>query len=343
MSFVPDREAFEDFPELEDPEPEARHLLIAQPDRLDKALAHLCPDLSRARLQSLIHDGHVTLNGQPTTQASRKTQPGDMLTLYLPPPIAATPQPQNLPLDIVYQDDDLLVINKAAGMVVHPAAGAPDGTLVNALLYHCGNTLSGIGGVLRPGIVHRLDKDTSGLMVVAKHDAAHHHLSAQLADRSLSRHYLALVWGIPKTGKGRVETQIGRAPHHRKKMAVLHSGGKTAITDWQVEKTWLGKIAQISCHLQTGRTHQIRVHMTHLGHPLLGDATYGTMTQNRQKSLPESLLDTLQSLPGQALHATEIGFIHPTKGEKMSFSVAPPLELQKVITILERLKEESNA
>ena len=226
-------------------------------ERLDKALVGLCPGFSRSRLQGLIAAGELYLNGNPCDDSARKVKVGDQILLALPDLEEADPQPQDIPLDIVFQDEHLLVINKAAGMVVHPAAGNPDGTLVNALLFHCGDSLSGINGVKRPGIVHRLDKDTSGLMIVAKNDHAHHALSAQLQDRSLSRLYLALVIGVPKPPQGTVETLMGRHPSNRLRMAVVKKGGKDAITHYKVRQAFHETLALVECRLATGRTHQI--------------------------------------------------------------------------------------
>lgn len=297
--------------------------------RLDKAVAELCPDYSRTRLQNLIDEGECLLNGQTCSTPSRKVELGDIVILSLPPLVDANPEPENIPLDIVYEDDDLLVINKPVGMVVHPAVGNYTGTLVNALLYHCGDGLSGINGVKRPGIVHRLDKDTSGLMIVAKNDLAHHHLSEQLQDRSLSRVYLALVLGVPFPQRGRVETLIGRHTSNRLKMAVVKHGGKDAATNYMVRESYKNTLSLIECHLESGRTHQIRVHMEHLGFPLIGDTLYGAQStkiksQLKKGGFDDDVQDKVLSFPHQALHATEISFIHPRSGEEMSFSADLP-------------------
>ena len=278
-------------------------------------------DVSRSRLKTLIVDGQVTLNGITCADASRKVAPGDEISLTIPEAVEALPQPENIPLDIVYEDDDMLVINKAVGMVVHPGVGNQNGTLVSALLYHCGDSLSGINGVKRPGIVHRLDKDTSGLMVAAKNDRAHNGLAAQLLDRSLSRLYQALVWKEPTPIKGSINAAIGRDQKNRLKMAVrARASGREAITHYLREETFNGVASLVTCRLETGRTHQIRVHMQHLGHPLIGDQLYG-LPQQEQRSLlnrggyDEETRDAVLAFPRQALHAAGIHFIHPVTGE----------------------------
>lgn len=308
--------------------------------RLDKAVATLFPDYSRTRLQGLIDDGECLLNGQVCKTASRKMEMGDVVVLSLPPLVDADPQPENIPLDIVYEDDDLLVINKPVGMVVHPAVGNYTGTLVNALLYHCGDTLSGINGVKRPGIVHRLDKDTSGLMMVAKNDFAHHALSEQLQDRSLSRVYLALVLGVPFPHKGRVETMIGRHQTNRLKMAVHSNAGRDAATNYMVRETYRDALSLVECHLETGRTHQIRVHMEHIGHPLIGDALYGAQTTKitsklKKADFEDEVRDMILSFPHQALHAAEIMFIHPRTEEEMHFECDLPNDMAGLLAALE--------
>lgn len=307
--------------------------------RLDKALAQLCPDFSRSRLQGLIEAGDLHLNDKPCTVVSRKVAAGDHILIALPDLEDSTPQPENIPLNIVYEDSDVIVLNKPAGMVVHPAVGNPTGTLVNALLYHCGDTLSGINGVRRPGIVHRLDKDTTGLMIVAKNDKAHHRLTEQLQDRSLSRVYHALVAGVPKPAKGTVETLIGRHPGNRLKQAVLKSGGRTAITHYQVAEVFHDTLALVECRLATGRTHQIRVHMEHLGYPLIGDGLYGIQPQTLTARLKRggyqpAAIAALQAFPRQALHALQLAFIHPATGERMEFSSGLPDDLYNIINMI---------
>jgi 23S rRNA pseudouridine1911/1915/1917 synthase len=305
-------------------------------ERLDKALVKLCPGFSRSRLQALIEAGELYLNGAPCLEASRKVRAGDEILLALPDLEEAIPEPQDIPLNIVYEDSHLIVLDKEAGMVVHPAAGNPDGTLVNALLHHCAGSLSGINGVRRPGIVHRLDKDTSGLMIVAKNDQAHQALSAQLQDRSLSRMYLALVLGVPSPPKGRVETLIGRHPSNRLKMAVVNRNGKDAITHYQNRQTFHDTLALVECRLATGRTHQIRVHMEYLGHPLIGDPLYRAQATALKARLRKGGYEgeaarIIETFPRQALHAAEIKFFHPESGELLSFSSPLPKDFSALL------------
>ena len=324
-------------------DPEFRTLSIDETQagiRLDKVLASALADFSRARLQSLITALCVSVNGQPQPQARYKVKTGDQVVVKIPPPEDAEPQAQDIALDIYYEDEHLLVLNKAAGMVVHPAAGNHDGTLVNALLFHCGDSLSGIGGVRRPGIVHRLDKDTTGLMVVAKNDAAHKALSAQFAahgrDGVLERAYRAVVWGVLGRPSGTIETQLGRHPYSRLKMAVLREGGRHAITHWVRKEGFLdrsGKVvaSEVECVLETGRTHQIRVHLAHIGHPLLGDEVYGAGFKSSARNLPEKAQIALKKFTRQALHAYKLGFEHPVTGEKMVFTSNLPDDLKSLI------------
>ncbi len=289
-------------------------------ERLDKLLAGAAPELSRSRLKALILAGHVASGGATVTDPSYRVKPGESFAVTIPEPVAAQPQGQAMALTVVHEDEALIVIDKPAGLVVHPGPGNPDRTLVNALIAHCGDSLSGIGGVLRPGIVHRLDKDTSGLMVAAKSDAAHRGLSDQFATRSLSRVYLALVRGVPKPTKGVIEGAIGRSPANRKKMAVLDEGrpgGRAAVTHYEVLKTYDGPLSLIECRLETGRTHQIRVHLTHKGHPLIGDKLYGGA-----RTPP---------FARQALHAYRLAFDHPLSGDKMRFEIALPEDMQALI------------
>ena len=315
-------------------------LRVAVEGRLDKVLTDLVGDISRSRLKNLILEEQVSLNGDVCNDASRKVFPGDKIHLIIPDAIDALPQPENIPLDIVYEDDDMLVINKAVGMVVHPGAGNQNGTLVSALLYHCEGSLSGIGGVKRPGIVHRLDKDTSGLMVVAKNDRAHNGLSEQLVDRSLSRRYLALVWKEPSPIKGTINAPIGRHQTNRLKMSVRsHASGREAITHYLREESFNGIASLVACKLQTGRTHQIRVHMQHLGHPLLGDPLYGLPPQEQRSLMnrggyDEEAREAVLAFPRQALHAAGIQFIHPVTGEEMEFESDMPADLQGLLDIL---------
>lgn len=310
-------------------------------ERLDKTLAAHFADgavtLSRARLQALIKSGQVNRIGcGKITDPNHKVRAGEKYEVTLPPVEKAEPEAQDIPISVVYEDNDVLVIDKGAGMVVHPAAGNRDKTLVNALLAHCGKSLSGIGGVARPGIVHRLDKDTSGLMVVAKNDKAHNILTAQFADRTLGRIYQAIVWGVPKVS-GEIEANIGRHPRDRKKMAVLMKGGKPALTYYKVKEP-MGNIASlVECKLATGRTHQIRVHMASIKHPVVGDPLYCGRkgAGSSAKGNKTSPVELLQQFPRQALHAVEIHFNHPRTGHKMKFKSALP---QDMAALLKRLR-----
>ncbi len=287
--------------------------------RLDAFLAGKLPELSRSRIQQLIEAGCVTLEGL-APKKNYRVGAGDLFTVEVPEARPLDVQPENIPLDIVYEDGDLIVLNKPKGLVVHPAPGHESGTLVNALLYHCGDTLSGIGGVTRPGIVHRLDMDTSGLMLCAKNDMAHQRLSAQLSDRSLSRVYEAILRGTPKETEGTVDAPIGRSPNDRKKMAVTQNHARRAVTHYRVLETYPG-FSYVQCKLETGRTHQIRVHMAHLGHPVAGDPLYG----GGKNEL---------GLTSQCLHARHIRFIHPATGEEMSFSSELPEEFTRALSRL---------
>ncbi len=297
--------------------------------RSDKFLSVVCEDLSRSRLQALIADGLVSVDGRVLKSPSLKTEEGAEFNVRVPAPVPSDPIAQNIPLDIIYEDNDLLVINKAAGMVVHPAAGNWDGTLVNALLYHCGDSLSGIGGVVRPGIVHRLDKDTSGLMLVAKNDFAHKHLSEQLADRTLSRIYLALVLDVPLPIKGSIDRPIGRHRHNRLKMSVMSNSPREARTHYKVIENYNEALSLVECKLESGRTHQIRVHMEALGHPLIGDPVYGpqqTALIGRMKKAgyDVELIKEFLAFPRQFLFAKEISFVHPVSNEVMHFQCEIP-------------------
>ena len=319
----------------------AQTFTVENAGRLDKVLSDLAGEgVSRSRLKNLIVDGQVTLNGKICDDASRKVGAGDVIELIIPEAIEALPQPENIPLDVIYEDEHMLVINKAVGMVVHPGAGNQNGTLVSALLYHCGDTLSGIGGVKRPGIVHRLDKDTSGLMVVAKNDIAHQGLASQLSDRSLSRIYQALVWKMPTPIKGTINVPIGRHQQSRVKMAVRsHAMGREAITHYLREDTFHDVISLVTCQLETGRTHQIRVHMQHLGHPLLGDQLYGLPPQEQRSLMnrggyDEEAREAVLAFPRQALHAAGIHFVHPVTGEEMEFEADWPDDLSDLFSIV---------
>ena len=288
-------------------------------ERIDALLARTLPSLSRSQVQKLLEQGMVTLNGRELKKNFRCSA-GECYELLLPEPDDLPLIPQNIPLDVVYEDGDLIVINKPRGLVVHPAPGHPDGTLVNALLYHCGDSLSGIGGQRRPGIVHRIDKDTSGLLIVAKNDFAHQGLSAQLADHSLCREYEALVRGNFKQDSGTIDKPIGRHPIDRKRMAVTDKNSKPAVTHWQLLASYRG-YSHILCRLETGRTHQIRVHMASIGHPLLGDFTYGAPS-------PE------KGLEGQCLHARRLRFVHPRTGEHVLLETELPAYFTDVLARL---------
>ena len=284
-------------------------------ERLDAFLARSVEGLTRSAAQRLLEEGAVTSGGRPLKK-SEKTAPGQVIEVVLSEPEPVDVLPQNIPLDVVYEDSDVIVVNKPVGMVVHPAPGHPDGTLVNALLYQCGNTLSGINGELRPGIVHRIDRDTSGLIIAAKNDFAHQKLSAQLQDHTLARTYECVVVGNLKEDSGTVDAPIGRHPVDRKKMAVV-ANGRPAVTHWEVIARYPG-FTHVRCHLETGRTHQIRVHMARIGHPILGDTVYGA-----KKPVP--------GLQGQCLHAVGLRFVHPRTGEMVELSCPLPEEFQEVL------------
>ena len=287
-------------------------------ERLDKVLADALDGLSRVRVQALIAEGQVRRDGEAATNTATKVRSGDTWEVQVPPPAPAVPRPIAIPLDVVFEDKHLIVVDKPAGMVVHPATGHRDDTLVNALLHHCRGSLSGVGGVTRPGIVHRLDKDTSGLLVVAKDDVTHQGLAAQFADHSIERSYLAMVWGQPLNRTGIIEGQIGRSPRNRKKMAVLRHGGKFARTHYRVLDSIDDLISLVECRLETGRTHQIRVHMTSIGHSIVGDPVYGG---GRKLSAMTSqvICDQLANVSSQVLHARLLGFVHPVTEESLLF------------------------
>ncbi len=288
----------------------------AADERLDRALAAaLAPALSRSRVKTLIESGQVATNGATITDPSRRVKPGQTFAIIVPDAAPTAIEPESIPLDVVYEDDALIVVDKPAGMVTHPAPGNPRGTLVNALIAHCGDSLSGIGGVQRPGIVHRLDKDTRGLIVAAKTDAAHRHLAEQFARRTVERVYAALVWGTPATPAGTISGAIGRSRGDRKKMAVVRQGGKAALTRYRVIKSFAGgAVSLIECRLATGRTHQIRVHLAAIGHPLLGDPVYGRPA-SRRRGAPAAVNAAVANFKHQALEACVLGFTHPTSGK----------------------------
>jgi len=302
------------------------------PERLDRALARRVTDLSRSRLQALVREGLVTCDGETILDPSRKIPGGSRLEVTVPDATPAEPTAEPLPLTVVFEDDDLIVIDKPAGMVVHPAPGHESGTLVNALIAHCGASLSGIGGVRRPGIVHRLDKDTSGLLVVAKNDLAHRGLSAQFAEHGrdgvLERSYRALVWGVPEPRRGTIRANLARSDRNREKIAVVRDeSGRHAVTHYAVEAVPDpdGVVALVRCTLETGRTHQIRVHMSHVGHALLGDDVYGAALKTKASKLGEDARRRLAALGRQALHAQTLGFAHPRSGDRLRFeSPLPP-------------------
>jgi 23S rRNA pseudouridine1911/1915/1917 synthase len=296
--------------------------------RLDRALAAAVPTLSRERLKALIRSGAVEAGGKAVRDPATKVRGEEALRVAVPEPTPAHNEPQDIPLNIVFEDEHLLVVDKPAGLVVHPAAGNLDRTLVNALLHYCGGSLSGIGGVARPGIVHRIDKDTSGLLVVAKTDVAHEGLAKQLAAHSVDRRYLAIVDGVPKASEGKVDAPLARSATNRKKIAVVEaSRGKRAVTHWR-RLTMLKDAALVECRLETGRTHQVRVHMASIGHPLIGDPIYGRSGKTHGK-----LLNELQ-FGRQALHAAELGFTHPVTKHRLSFSSPMPSDMQELFNAL---------
>lgn len=303
-------------------------------ERVDRLLAARLGPMSRSRVKTLIEEGRVTADGVTITNPSLRVKSGQVFTLDVPPPVDDRPVAQPMALTILYEDAELVVLDKPAGLVVHPAPGNPDLTLVNALLAHCGDTLSGIGGVRRPGIVHRIDKNTSGLMVVAKTERAHTALSAAFADRTIERAYWAAAWGMPQPREGEIDRPIGRSPTNRKKMAVV-ANGKPARTLYRVLRP-LGPVASlVECRLKTGRTHQIRVHMTELGHPLIGDPVYGRARPAQAKQLAPAAAAVLLGFSRQALHAWLLGFEHPVTGKKLHFEIGLPADLAELLRVLE--------
>lgn len=320
-------------------------LVVADTDageRLDRVLAAAVTDLSRSRLKALILAGEVAIGGRTIRDPGHRVNHGDTITVAIPPPAPAEPQPQDIPLTIVFEDEEMIVIDKPKGLVVHPAAGNWSGTLVNALIAHCGDSLSGIGGIRRPGIVHRLDKNTTGLMVVAKTDAAHRALSRQFADHGrsgpLQRGYLAFAWGAPERPKGTIAAPLGRHPHARDKMAV-RPDGREAVTHWEVLERFAGSgderpASLLACRLMTGRTHQIRVHLASIGHPLMGDDTYGAGFRTKAARLPPPARAALAGLGRQALHAYLLGVEHPSRGEYLEFRSELPEDLRRLLLSL---------
>ena len=325
------------------------HFLIEEGqagERLDRALAMLLPDYSRTRLKALLLEGAVQVNDAVLDNPKHKTKLGDKISLTLPEAKPPEPLPEIIALDIQYEDDHLIVLNKPAGLVVHPASGHETGTLVNALIAHCGDSLSGIGGVKRPGIVHRLDKDTTGLLVVAKNDRAHRGLAAQFADHGrsgpLERAYQAIVWGVPERRQGTIHTALGRSSKSRERMAVVSEhrpDAREAITHYTVEQKFLDAsgapvASLVTCRLETGRTHQIRVHMAHIGHPLLGDTLYGMGFKTKTSRLADEVAQAVLAFPRQALHAAILGFEHPVTREDMLFERDMPADMQALQAVL---------
>lgn len=328
----------------------ARRELVARAEdkgeRLDRVLAREWPDLSRTRLKGLVLAGAVRIGATIADDPGRRLAGGEAISVDLPPPEPAEPAPEQIPLSVVHEDDDLLVIDKPAGLVVHPAAGHDSGTLVNALIAHCGESLSGIGGVKRPGIVHRLDKDTTGLLVVAKNDLAHKGLAAQFADHGrtgpLERVYQALVWGVPDRKRGTIDAPLDRSSRHRDRMAVVPRGkGREAITHYETSETFVDAAGAplaslVTCRLETGRTHQIRVHLAHLGHPLVGDTVYGSGFRTKSSRLPEPVRSIVDGFPRQALHAAVLGFEHPRSGAFLRFESSLPADFEALIEAMRR-------
>jgi 23S rRNA pseudouridine1911/1915/1917 synthase len=305
--------------------------------RLDRALQQRLAELSRTRLKQLILDGQITQQGEVSRDPAQRVRCGQSFVVTLPAPEEAEPAAQAMTLDIRFEDAHLIVLDKPAGLVMHPAPGNPEGTLVNALIAHCGASLSGIGGVRRPGIVHRIDKDTSGLIVAAKTDLAHQGLSRDFAARRITRAYAAFVWGVPVPAAGEIEGNIGRSPQNRKKMAVVpESRGKPAVTRYRIERAFDDTAALVECRLLTGRTHQIRVHLAHAGHPLIGDHIYGTRA-GRAVARSGPLGAAIFAFPRQALHARLLGFAHPATGERLEFASPLPADLEELKKSLERL------
>jgi 23S rRNA pseudouridine1911/1915/1917 synthase len=293
--------------------------------RLDLFLALRLPQLSRSRLQALVREGHLRQGERVIAEPGHRVKPGERFVLDLPPPRAAAPAPQPHELEVLFEDEHLIVLVKPAGLVVHPAPGHADGTLVNALLAHCGPSLSGVGGALRPGIVHRLDREVSGVMVAAKHDRAHIGLAGQFSVHSIGRVYEAIVWGVPGAAAGTVDRPLGRHPVDRKRMAIVRSGGKRAVTRWRLLDAAGTRAARLAFELETGRTHQIRVHAASLGHPIVGDRVYGR---------GRAAADTIAGLDRILLHARQLGFIHPITGETLAFEAPPPPVFDAILELL---------
>ena len=310
-------------------------------ERLDRVLANAMPDRSRSFLKKLIEEGRLRRDdrlAQTIKEPSYRVKQGELFFLEIPDAVDAIPNGEDIPLEVMFEDNDLIVINKPAGLVVHPAPGNHSGTLVNALIAHCGESLQGIGGVRRPGIVHRLDKDTSGLMVAAKTEVAHKVLTTQFAERTVERAYTAIVWGLPQPAIGTIDGNIGRSRRNRKKMSVRHQGGKPARTNYTVEEVFLGGIATLlECRLDTGRTHQIRVHLANEGHPVIGDPIYGGgATQARLKSVGEDAAEIVVKLDQQLLHARLLGFLHPITGDNKRFEAEYSPKIDQIISFFRK-------
>jgi 23S rRNA pseudouridine1911/1915/1917 synthase len=303
--------------------------------RVDRLLAAASGAISRSRVKALIEDGALSRDGEPVTEPAEPARAGAVYTLLVPEPVSAAPRPQSIPFPILYEDRDLIVLDKPPGLVVHPAPGNWDGTLVNALLAHCGPGFTGIGAEKRPGIVHRLDKDTSGVMVVAKTQLANDALTAAFAARDLERTYLALCWALPNPLRGEIEGAIGRDKRDRKRMAAVSHGGKAALTRYEVIRAYGTAAALVECRLATGRTHQIRVHMSASGHPIVGDSVYLRRIPAAAKTLPDALRRALLDFPRQALHAASLGFRHPRTGEDLRFETPPPADMAALIALIE--------
>ncbi len=316
--------------------------VLAGPDaagqRTDRFLADAIGTMSRSRVKTLMQTGAVLRDGAALRDPSEPVRPGARYRVQPPALVAATPQPQAIPFTILYEDADLIVLDKPAGLVVHPAPGNPDGTLVNALLAHCGDSLPGIGGERRPGIVHRLDKDTSGVMVAAKTEQALATLSAAFAARDLDRAYLALVWGAPAPAAAEIEGAIGRDPRDRKRMAIVARGGKAALTRYDTARAWFPCASLLNCKLATGRTHQIRVHLASIGHPLVGDPVYLRRVPAAARSLAGAARQVLLDFPRQALHAARLGFAHPRTGTPLHFETPMPADMQALLDALDEVK-----
>jgi len=304
--------------------------------RLDRVLAFALPDLSRMRIKALIQAGLVSRGEATISEPSYRVKPGESYTVSVPPASDPSPRGQRIPLRILHEDDELIVVDKPAGLVVHPAPGNPDRTLVNALVHHCGDSLSGIGGVRRPGIVHRLDKETSGLMVAAKSDRAHAALAKQFAERTVERAYLAVVWGVPRPLRGEIEAPIGRHPRNRRRMAVVERAGRQALTRYRVQRQLAAGASTVHCRLATGRTHQIRVHLAHIGHPVVGDRLYGRTRHVAGAAANAQAI--VRAFDRQALHAELLGFSHPRTGRLVRFESELPVEMKELIGVLEAPK-----